>query len=400
MTHHADVVIVGGGIAGATLGGSLAAVGLGVVIVERESVFRDRVRGEGIHPWGVAETVRLGIRPHLEAAGANELPIWREYVDRLPTAPYHWADDSIDGLPEIGVSHPALQETLLSWAASVGAEVLRPATAVRVEPGPSVVVQSAGDERQIAARLVVGADGRRSRVGRRIGARLIQDAVHHRFGGALFDQVDLDAGSAHEARFSGGRMFLLPQGKGRARAYLVLSVHRLETTGAAKSAADFLRVCAEHFPDGAFADAVASGPVAFFPNADLWPDQIATDSVVLIGDAAGANDPSVGQGLSIVFRDVRELLDALLEQRDWSIALRDYASRRQQYYDVLRQHARWVGILTTEEGPEADRRRELVATARESDPSAGGFSLIFGRGPDGLIADEHARKRFFGESSY
>lgn len=397
MTGHADVVIVGGGVAGATLGGSLATAGLGVVIVERERAFRDRVRGEGIHPWGVAEAVRLGIRPQLVAAGANELPIWQEYVDRLPTSPYRWADDSIDGLSEIGVSHPALQETMLRWAVSVGAEVLRPATAVRLEPGPSVVVQTEDGEQQVAARLVVGADGRRSRVGRWIGARAIQDQVHHRFGGALFDRVDLDAGSAHEAKFDGGRMFLLPQANGRVRAYLVLSEGRLETTEAAKSGSNFLRVCAEHLPEGAFANALASGPVAFFPNADLWSDRIATESVVLIGDAAGANDPSVGQGLSIVFRDVRELRDALLEQHDWSIALRDFASRRQRYYEVLRQHARWLGILTTEEGPVADRRRELVAAARDQDPSAGGFSLIFGRGPDGLIADEAARRQFFGE---
>jgi hypothetical protein len=54
-------------------------------------------------------------------------------------------------------------------------------------------------------------------------------------------------------------------------------------------------------------------------------------------------------------------------------------------------------MLTTEEGPEADARRERVARAREVDPSAGGFALIYARGPDGLVADEPARRRFFGE---
>ncbi|MER3485576.1 MAG: hypothetical protein C4345_06030 [Chloroflexota bacterium] len=64
---------------------------------------------------------------------------------------------------------------------------------------------------------------------------------------------------------------------------------------------------------------------------------------------------------------------------------------------MLRAHAQWLGMLTTEEGEEADARRERVARAREHDPAAGGFGLIFARGPDGLVADEAARRHFFGE---
>ena len=41
-----DVIIVGGGIAGSTLGGVLVRAGLGVVVVEKEARFRDRIRGE------------------------------------------------------------------------------------------------------------------------------------------------------------------------------------------------------------------------------------------------------------------------------------------------------------------------------------------------------------------
>ena len=48
-----DVVIVGGGIAGSSLAASLAKVGLGVVIIEREGRFRDRVRGESVRPCRV-----------------------------------------------------------------------------------------------------------------------------------------------------------------------------------------------------------------------------------------------------------------------------------------------------------------------------------------------------------
>jgi flavin-dependent dehydrogenase len=45
-----DLIIVGGGIAGSTLGGVLARDGLGVLVVEKEARFRDRIRGAGTWP--------------------------------------------------------------------------------------------------------------------------------------------------------------------------------------------------------------------------------------------------------------------------------------------------------------------------------------------------------------
>jgi hypothetical protein len=54
--------------------------------------------------------------------------------------------------------------------------------------------------------------------------------------------------------------------------------------------------------------------------------------------------------------------------------------------------------LVAEEGIEADRRREAHARAKEQDPILGGFGVIEVQGPDGLVADEAARRLFFGET--
>jgi 2-polyprenyl-6-methoxyphenol hydroxylase-like FAD-dependent oxidoreductase len=64
-----DIVIVGGGIGGGALATVLAREGIEVVVLERETVFPDRVRGEWIAPWGVAEAKRLDLLDLLHGHG-------------------------------------------------------------------------------------------------------------------------------------------------------------------------------------------------------------------------------------------------------------------------------------------------------------------------------------------
>jgi hypothetical protein len=102
-------------------------------------------------------------------------------------------------------------------------------------------------------------------------------------------------------------------------------------------------------------------------------------------------------GTSLLFRDVRLLAELLLADRDWAGATAEFAEQRAAYYDVLRAYDRWTAQIDAEQGPEADRRRELNAAAREADPTLGGFATLEACGPDGLVADETARRIFFGE---
>ena len=74
MPRLADVVIVGGGIGGASLALALAASGLGVTVIESTVEYGDRVRGECIVAWGVNEARRLGVEDVLLKAGGTDFP--------------------------------------------------------------------------------------------------------------------------------------------------------------------------------------------------------------------------------------------------------------------------------------------------------------------------------------
>jgi hypothetical protein len=77
-----DIITVGGGLGGATLAKAMAEQGARVLVLEWEIHFKDRVRGEQMHPWGVAETKALGIYDLLAATCGHELPLGSRYVGR------------------------------------------------------------------------------------------------------------------------------------------------------------------------------------------------------------------------------------------------------------------------------------------------------------------------------
>ena len=392
-----DVAIVGGGVAGASLAAALATAGLGVVVIEREARFRDRVRGEGIHPWGVLEADALGLLPTLRAAGAHELPGWQVYRGREPVYAFRWDDDAPGRPGEWSLYHPTLQTALLEHAAACGAQVLRPArvTDFTRQDGPRLTLETADGARDLRARLVVGADGRQSAARRWLGVEARHDAPLQQIGGCLLDDVALDQEQTHYAVFDGGFALLFPQGHGRARAYVICGAElAAELRGDSER---FIGQCAAALPQGALGPARAVGPLAFFPAADIWCERVAGAGVALLGDAAGANDPSRGQGLSICFRDARELRDALLHDSDWERALASYAARRATYYAALRADAQWTALLSSGVGPEAGARRARAERARQLDPEIGGYGNIIGAGPDGLIVDDATRRHYFGE---
>ena len=395
-----DVVVVGGGIAGSSLGAALARAGLEVLVVEREARFRDRVRGDALFPWGVVEMTRLGLADLLPASGARPLPRWQRYEGRAPGEPYDWRTDVPTGDVVWGVNHPGLQEALFAEATAAGAVTMRPAKPLAPSPeddGYLTMPIEAPDGRiDVRARLVVGADGRESGLRRWIGATSIHDPTHHMIGGCLVEDIALDPGAAHMAWYQGGVSLLFRHASGRARAYLVCQPEAAAAMRGKGVADAFLATCAAAFPDGAFARARVVGPAAFFPGNDIYPDRIAGEGIVLIGDAAGANDPSQGQGMSLTFRDVRELRDLLLAG-DWQEAIEEFARRRPSWYEPLRAYAIWDGPLFTDVGPDADAARARQRRAAERDPWRNGYGAINALGPGGLAVTEAARRHYLGE---
>ena len=392
-----DVIIVGGGIAGSTLGGVLARGGLGVLVVEKEARYRDRIRGEGTWPWGVAEARQAGLADLLDAAGTVEMRAFTRYENGRPVETV-WERPDPEDIPGMGFLHPRFQEAAFAWAKAQGATTLRPAKATRFSRHgrPSLSVAVDGDETDFTARLIVGADGKLSQTRRWTGGGSIADPENHRMGGVLISGAVYNRLLDNFSWLPGEAVNWFAAGPEMTRLYLVLTARRLRETGVDRSFAALVEFAAGHTPEGFFEHVEQQGPIGFFANNDIWASRIAGNDVVLIGDAAGAPDPTQGHGTSLLFHDVRALSELLLSESHWETAIEEFAKRRRRAFAVIRAVDCWHNVFF-DTSAEAARLREGHGRAREHDPTMGGFSAIEVTGPAGLVADEAARRHFFGE---
>jgi 2-polyprenyl-6-methoxyphenol hydroxylase-like FAD-dependent oxidoreductase len=368
-----DVLTVGGGLAGAALAKSLAERGLRVQVVEREREFKDRVRGDQMQPWGVAEARSLGLYELLKESCGHEQPWIDMFLGPMQFVHRNISETTPQAAPQFNFYHPRMQDTLLGAAAKAGADIRRGATVREVCPGPTpvAVVEQDGVVQEIAARLVVAADGRTSSARRWRNFEVHHDTPFLMYAGLLVDNMRIpeDTGRIYLNPGVSQGAYLFPQGGGRARmysAYPVAAGFRLQ------GEKDMERMIEESVktgvPAAVFEGIRPAGPLASFEAADTWVPHPYAAGLVLIGDAAASNDPTWGQGVSLTLRDVRVLRDLLVDTSDWESACHDYAREHDRYYGVMHEVTKAFEAMFLRAGPEADARRGRALPAAAQNP--------------------------------
>jgi 2-polyprenyl-6-methoxyphenol hydroxylase-like FAD-dependent oxidoreductase len=395
-----DIITVGGGLGGAALAKAMAEKGYRVLVLERETQFKDRVRGEWMAPWGVADAFDLGLRDTMLANGGHELANWDTYFGGMNAGRREFVSTTPQQLPAMTFYHPQMQEAVIASAEESGAEVRRGARVRGAEGGaePRVDVEWDGRSEKLSAGLIVGADGRGSPVRKWAGFAAREDPARMLLSGLLFEDVT----AAQDAAIIVINPFLkqgalsFPQGNGRTRCYFGCRVDAGVRLQGEKDVPRFIAEAVQTgLPAALFEGARPNGPLATFSGADEWTDHPYREGMALVGDAAATSDPTWGQGLSLTMRDVRTLRDKLLEDDDWERAGHAYAEEHDRYYNAVHPAEDWLTQLFMEQGPDADARRMRVMPLIVQDPSR--VPDTFFSGPEASPVDDAAKRRFFGE---
>lgn len=405
-----DLIVVGGGIGGSALSSVMAKAGKRVLLLEQSTVYEDRVRGEWIAPWGVVETKRVGLYDLLVKAGGHHLTRHITYDEtRSPeeseSRPLPLGIFAPDVPGPLCIGHPHHCQTLFDEATRSGAETHRSVNVTEVVPGsdPHVTYTVNGETKTAHAKLIVGADGRMSKTREAAGIKLHQDKPHHWFAGLLVEGASGWADDMQAIGTEGDFAFLaFPQGKGKVRVYGGYALEQKGRFNGEDGPQRFLDAFRMKSAPGNehLANAKPASPLYSYFNNDSWTDEPFAQGAVLVGDAAGWNDPIIGLGLSITYRDVRIVSEILKASDDWSPkAFASYAEERTERMRRLRFVAKLQAALDMEFGEEAMAKRKSYHDRSAADMSLGMHAVAVMAGPENappdVFTDEH-RARVLG----
>ena len=327
-----DVLVVGGGPAGCVAAWEAAAAGAGRVLL----VERDRAIGA---PVRCAEGVgSAGLREFLDPDGAP-------WVSRRITRVVFIApDDTEVRLAEGDVGYvldrTRFEPALADRAAQAGAAIRISTEAAGLEriEGPGggawrVRLRGPGGEETVTARMVIGADGVETMVGRwagletRVAARDMESCAQYVVANIEFDP---DAIYLHfgPSVAPGGYAWIFPKGPGVANVGLGVVTLRGDGRTVRGYLDDYV---ARHFPRGTVTGLTVGGVIS-----GVTVRRTVADGVLLAGDAAHMINPLSGGGIINAMKAGR--LAARHAAR--ALAEGDVSARNLQPY-----HDEWMRLL-------------------------------------------------------
>lgn len=350
----ADVIIVGGGPAGASTAFVLARAGVNVLVVDRERFPRDKPCAEYLSPQASRVLHDMGVLGEIETRAPAHLA---GMIVRAPSGRQLRGDflaaHGYRGFRDRGLAirRHTLDALLLEAATRAGARVSEPMRVSDVQRDSrgrvrGVAAVSAAGARELTAPLVIGADGLRSVVGRRLGLmrsgrfpRRVALVSHWR---GIADVGEY--GEMHVER--DGYVGIAPVDDGVINVAIVIPATRASAIGGDR--ASFVSAWLARRPHlaGRFAHATRVSPVVATGPFNVRARRAWAPGALLVGDAADFFDPFTGEGIYAALRGGELAATAAFRTLEHASddALRQYEGDRRAEFGGKWRVERMVGV--------------------------------------------------------
>ncbi len=339
MTDSYDIIIIGGGMVGASMARALSGCGLQIAVVEawpldsaRQPSYDDRAIALAYGTRVILDA--MGIWPLLAADTEAIRHIHVSDRGHFGFTRLHAEESNVDALGYVATAHAMGQSLLKDLGTEPGIHLFCPARLERFsidEQRVQVNITRDGQPLALEARLLVAADGGRSVVRERLGIG-VQEWGYGQT--AVISNLTPGAepnGTAYERFTDQGPMAMLPLTDGRYGLVWTLDERQVDQVLELDGKAFLERV------QGRFGHRLGrfqkAGKRSSYPLRLVRTKEHVRHRVALIGNAAHAVHPITGQGFNLGIRDVAVLAEVL-----------STASREQRdigSLDVLEGYARW-----------------------------------------------------------
>ena len=311
-----DVLVIGGGLVGASLAAALQPSGLKVALVEAQSLSSGSEgwdsRIYAISPGSAAFLAESGAWQRLDMTRVQQVEQMRVFGDEgaeLEFSAYQLGAPELAFILENRLLQQALWQGLLQHD---NLTLFNPARCASLAWNDDAACLQLEDGREIKAKLIVGADGRDSWVRQQAG--IIEPPTLYRQHGVVanFSAEKPHRGTAFQWFQPDGILALLPLPQQKVSMVWSVSPEKSESL--------------LQLPHGELCAQVAVAskhtlgtlqmvtPPAAFPLRLLNLPQLVKARLALVGDAAHNVHPLAGQGVNLGFRDARQLAQVLLQR--------------------------------------------------------------------------------------
>ena len=334
-----DVVILGGGLVGLTLGIALSGHGVRCAVIDPANPVETTAAGfdgrvSAISSTSYAMLSAIGVAAHLEGKGC---PIDRIWVsDGLEPGALDFAPDADDGV--MGIMFPNRDLRVALSRTAEQAENLprfQPDRATQVDRNADGVTLTLASGQTIHGALLVAAEGRNSPTREAAGINTTRWNYRHVAMVTAIDHEVPHANTAYEIFYPGGPFALLPMLPGT-RSAIVWTVSTEEAPAMLKLSERAWLAEAQKRMGGFLGEIALAGPRSSYPLGFHHAARITDTRLALVGDSAHAIHPIAGQGLNLGFRDAAALVEVLVEGMRLGLDPGDA--------QLLARYQRWRGL--------------------------------------------------------
>jgi len=308
-----DIVVLGGGLVGASAASLLAQQGRQVVLLDRQQPATWQAKQQrdlrvfAISPGSARVLAACQVWETICAARVSAYQTMQVTTAAGGELSFHAHQH---GLQQLGwIVENSLIQSQLWTQLQDQIEIIVPAEITRLTPGKRYTQLELNDGTRIRTRLLIAADGGRSQVRQQLGIATNNRDYQQRALVAELQTAIPNQGIAWQSFLDTGPLALLPLGDGCSSMVWSLPIEQAEQASA--WAPERLGAELSLASNGRFGQIKVTTPVASFPLQLLLAEKIRESRVVLVGDAAHQVHPLAGQGVNLGFQDVAALAEQL-----------------------------------------------------------------------------------------